>query len=51
MSARPIIVDSFAGGGGASLGILMGLGSAPEVAINHDAKRYGFPERIGAEQP
>lgn len=32
-----IIVDSFAGGGGASLGIAWALGRAPDLAINHDA--------------
>jgi len=32
-----IIVDSFAGGGGASLGIKRALGRGPDVAINHDA--------------
>lgn len=32
-----IIVDSFAGGGGASLGIAQALGRSPDVAINHDA--------------
>ncbi len=31
-----IIVDSFAGGGGASLGIAWALGRAPDIAINHD---------------
>jgi DNA (cytosine-5)-methyltransferase 1 len=31
-----IIVDSFAGGGGASLGIEWALGRSPDVAINHD---------------
>jgi len=31
-----IIVDSFAGGGGASTGIEMALGRSPDVAINHD---------------
>jgi DNA (cytosine-5)-methyltransferase 1 len=31
-----LIVDSFAGGGGASLGIEMALGRSPDVAINHD---------------
>ncbi len=30
------IVDSFAGGGGASLGIQWGLGRSPDIAINHD---------------
>ncbi|RBP01074.1 C-5 cytosine-specific DNA methylase [Roseiarcus fermentans] len=33
-----LIVDSFAGGGGASLGIAMALGRAPDIAINHDAE-------------
>lgn len=32
-----LIVDSFAGGGGASLGIAIALGRAPDIAINHDA--------------
>ncbi len=32
-----LIIDSFAGGGGASLGIEMALGRSPDVAINHDA--------------
>jgi DNA (cytosine-5)-methyltransferase 1 len=31
-----IIVDSFAGGGGASLGIQWALGRGPHIAINHD---------------
>jgi DNA (cytosine-5)-methyltransferase 1 len=30
------IVDSFAGGGGASLGMKVGLGREPDIAINHD---------------
>ena len=30
------IIDSFAGGGGASTGIFMALGRHPDVAINHD---------------
>lgn len=34
---REIIVDSFAGGGGASTGIEMALGVSPDIAINHDA--------------
>lgn len=33
-----LIIDSFAGGGGASLGIEMALGRSPDVAINHDAE-------------
>ena len=33
---KPLIIDSFAGGGGASLGIEMALGRSPDIAINHD---------------
>ncbi|MCB1340791.1 MAG: DNA cytosine methyltransferase [Pseudooceanicola sp.] len=33
----PLIIDSFAGGGGASTGIEMALGRSPDVAINHSA--------------
>ena len=33
-----IIVDSFAGGGGASLGIETALGRSVDIAINHDAE-------------
>lgn len=33
---RRIIVDSFAGGGGASHGIHLALGRSPDFAINHD---------------
>lgn len=32
-----IIVDSFAGGGGASTGIELALGRSPDIAVNHDA--------------
>jgi DNA (cytosine-5)-methyltransferase 1 len=31
-----LVVDSFAGGGGASLGIEMALGRSPDIAVNHD---------------
>lgn len=31
-----LVVDSFAGGGGASLGISWALGRGPDIAINHD---------------
>ena len=31
-----LIVDSFAGGGGASVGIERALGRSPDIAINHD---------------
>ncbi len=34
---REIVVDNFAGGGGASLGIAEALGREPDLAINHDA--------------
>ncbi|QPC87402.1 DNA methyltransferase [Mesorhizobium sp. NBSH29] len=32
-----LIIDSFAGGGGASTGIEMALGRSPDIAINHSA--------------
>lgn len=35
-NGRPMIVDSFAGGGGASTGIEMALGRSPDIAINHN---------------
>ena len=38
LSDTEIIVDNFAGGGGASTGIFMGLGRHPDVAINHSAE-------------
>lgn len=38
ISERELIVDSFAGGGGASTGIEMALGRSPDIAINHDAE-------------
>lgn len=31
-----LIVDAFAGGGGASVGIEMALGRSVDIAINHD---------------
>jgi len=34
---RELVIDSFAGGGGASLGIAWATGRAPDIAINHDA--------------
>lgn len=36
MYQRELIIDSFAGGGGASLGIEMATGRSPDIAINHD---------------
>jgi len=38
LHADEMIVDSFAGGGGASVGIEWALGRSPDVAINHDAE-------------
>ena len=38
MNLAPMIIDSFAGGGGASTGIENALGRSPDVAINHNAK-------------
>lgn len=36
ISPEELIVDNFAGGGGASLGIGLALGRSPDIAINHD---------------
>lgn len=41
---REIIVDNFAGGGGASTGIMMALGVSPDYAINHDAVALAMHE-------
>jgi DNA (cytosine-5)-methyltransferase 1 len=35
---RELVIDSFAGGGGASMGITLALGRGPDYAINHDAE-------------
>lgn len=35
---RELIIDSFAGGGGASTGIEWALGRSPDIAINHNAE-------------
>jgi DNA (cytosine-5)-methyltransferase 1 len=42
---RELIIDSFAGGGGASTGIEMALGRSPDIAINHDAEALRLHER------
>ncbi|TCR07244.1 DNA cytosine methyltransferase [Neorhizobium sp. JUb45] len=34
--APPLIIDSFAGGGGASTGIELALGRSPDIAVNHN---------------
>ncbi|MFG1246779.1 DNA cytosine methyltransferase [Xanthobacter flavus] len=36
ITVRELVIDSFAGGGGASTGISMALGRDPDIAINHD---------------
>ena len=41
---QEIIVDSFAGGGGASLGIAWALGRAPDIAINHNEHAIAMHE-------
>jgi site-specific DNA-cytosine methylase len=39
-----MIIDAFAGGGGASVGIEMALGRPVDIAINHDPQaREGQP--------
>ena len=48
---RELIIDSFAGGGGASTGIELALGRSPDIAINHDAEalalhRMNHPETM-----
>ncbi len=41
---RELIVDNFAGGGGASTGIEMALGRSPDYAINHDGAALAMHE-------
>ncbi len=36
LAAHELIVDNFAGGGGASLGIEEATGRSPDIAVNHD---------------
>lgn len=36
--ARKLVIDFFAGGGGASEGLAQALGRGPDIAINHDAE-------------
>lgn len=38
LQRNELIVDSFAGGGGASHGIEMALGRSPHIAINHNSE-------------
>jgi DNA (cytosine-5)-methyltransferase 1 len=39
-----LVVDSFAGGGGASLGIELALGRSPDIAVNHDPEALAMHE-------
>lgn len=39
-----LIIDSFAGGGGASTGIERALGRSPDIAINHDPEAVAMHE-------
>jgi DNA (cytosine-5)-methyltransferase 1 len=41
---RELIVDSFAGGGGASTGIELAIGRSPDIAINHDGVALAMHE-------
>jgi DNA (cytosine-5)-methyltransferase 1 len=41
---KELVVDNFAGGGGASLGIEQALGRSPDIAVNHD------PEAVAMHQ-
>ncbi|MEN1990294.1 DNA cytosine methyltransferase [Paenibacillus hubeiensis] len=44
MLTQEIIVDNFAGGGGASTGIELATGRSPEIAINHDLEAIAMHE-------
>lgn len=39
-----LVVDNFAGGGGASLGIEWALGRSPDIAVNHDPEAIAMHE-------
>jgi len=49
MNPDELIVDSFAGGGGASLGLTMALGRSPDIAINHSRKAIAMHAAIHPE--
>lgn len=42
--SKELIIDSFAGGGGASLGIELAMRRSPDIAINHDANAIAMYE-------
>lgn len=44
ISADELIVDNFAGGGGASRGIELALGRSPDIAVNHDPEALAMHE-------
>ena len=44
LAPREIVVDLFAGGGGASTGIRAALGRCPDIAINHSAAAIAMHE-------
>jgi len=44
ISADELIVDNFAGGGGASRGIELALGRSPDIAVNHDPEAIAMHE-------
>ena len=55
MKPRDLIIDSFAGGGGASEGIRAAIGRDPDYALNHDAKalamhRINHPDTVHIEE-
>ena len=44
-----LIIDCFAGGGGASVGIEMALGREVDIAINHDPEAIRMQRTDGEE--
>lgn len=42
-----LVIDSFAGGGGASLGIEQAIGRPVDIAINHDAEAIVAAYQLG----
>lgn len=44
MILTELIIDNFAGGGGASTGIEMAIGRSVDVAINHDPNAIAMHE-------
>jgi len=44
LDAHELVVDNFAGGGGASTGIEIGTGRSPDIAVNHDPEALAMHE-------